>query len=483
MIASKTASTRIGEGVHSLIASGWRQARGILAAHTDRDRAQRDALAAFAIRIGSAGLLYLSQVALARWMGAADYGVYVVAWTTVLVLGGLSSIGLNLAAIRLVPQYREQCDGARLAGLIRGSRRAAFLVGTAVAAAGLAGLWLLGSRIDGIYVMPAYLALVCIPLYAVTDVQDGIGRGRGWMGLALLPPYVLRPLLVLVAMGIAHLLALPMTAATAVGAAIVATWISGLVQLWAMNQHFAAEIGASTPASDWRPWLGISLPLMATTGAEITLQCADVLILSRSLAPGDVAIYYAAAKTMSLILYVHYAVGSAAANRVAALATRGDKAGLDRAVHEAIAWTFWPSLAAAALVLALGRPLLWLFGPEFAAGYPVMMILVLGFLARSSVGPSDVLLRMLGQHRLSAAISAATAVIAVLLLLVLIPAYGLTGAACATALALVIETGLNWCAAKRRLGLDIGIWQARPRHPGPVTLPPTVADACRPSPA
>ena len=464
MSASRTFATLTSVDARGVVAAGWHQASGILTARTDRDRAQRDALAAFAIRIGSAGLLYMSQVLLARWIGAADYGVYVVAWTTVLVLGGLSSIGLSLAAIRLVPEYREQGDTARLAGLIHGSRRAGLLVGTVVAALGLAGLLLLGSRIDSIYVMPAYLALVCIPMYAVTDVQDGIGRGRGWMGLALLPPYMLRPLLVLIAMGIAHLMALPMNAATAVGAAIVATWISCLVQFWAMNRHLAAETATSQPVSDWRVWLSIALPLMATTGAEITLQCADVLILSRTLAPGDVAIYYAAAKTMSLILYVHYAVGSAAANRVTALSTRGDRVGLERAVAEAVGWTFWPSLAAGAIVLALGRPLLSLFGPDFAAGYPVMLVLVLGFLARSSVGPSDVLLRMLGQHRLSAVISATTAVAAVLLLLVLVPAYGLMGAASATALALVIETGLNWSAARHRLGLDIGIWQTAVRR-------------------
>ncbi|MGH6740089.1 MAG: flippase, partial [Bradyrhizobium sp.] len=38
----------------------------------------------FIIRVLSAGLAYLSQILLARWMGGSDYGIYVYVWTWVL---------------------------------------------------------------------------------------------------------------------------------------------------------------------------------------------------------------------------------------------------------------------------------------------------------------------------------------------------------------------------------------------------------------
>ena len=70
--------------------------------------AARQALTVFFVRSVSAGLLYLSQIALARWMGAYDYGVYVLVWTWVLVLGNLSNLGLSTAVVRLVPQHRAR---------------------------------------------------------------------------------------------------------------------------------------------------------------------------------------------------------------------------------------------------------------------------------------------------------------------------------------------------------------------------------------
>lgn len=57
----------------------------------ERQRTQRDALLAFSVRLLSAGLLYLTQIILARWMGGTEYGIYVFVWTWVLVLGAMST--------------------------------------------------------------------------------------------------------------------------------------------------------------------------------------------------------------------------------------------------------------------------------------------------------------------------------------------------------------------------------------------------------
>jgi O-antigen/teichoic acid export membrane protein len=175
--------------------------------------------------------------------------------------------------------------------------------------------------------------------------------------------------------------------------------------------------------------------------------------------PTDVGIYFAAAKTMSLILFVHYAVGSAVANRFAALGARGDRDSLDAFAREAAHWTFWPSLAAGLVLLALGIPLLWLFGPQFVTGYPVMLILVVGFLFRASMGPSEFLLNMLGKQSISAAVQVTVAVMSIALNLLLVPYYGLIGAAMATSAALMTGALLNNVAVYRTLGIEVAVWR------------------------
>ncbi|MGZ5823839.1 MAG: lipopolysaccharide biosynthesis protein, partial [Hyphomicrobium sp.] len=172
---------------------GAAQVIAIFKADGEKARTQRDAVTAFGVRCGSAALIYLSQVVLARWMGSNEYGIYVFVWTCVLWLGGLADLGLSITSIRLIPHYRETGDFAHLRGLIRGSRLASIAVGVAIAALGIAVLWLF-KPLEEHYMLPAYIALFCLPLYALTQVQDGLGKGFAWMGVSLVPPYILRPL-------------------------------------------------------------------------------------------------------------------------------------------------------------------------------------------------------------------------------------------------------------------------------------------------
>lgn len=454
--AIPNASSRIDD--HSRLRRLHGLAAAAFKADSDRSRTLRDGLLAFAVRVLSAGILYLSQVVLARWMGSFEYGIYISVWTWVLVLGGLSGLGLATVMIRLVPEYREMGEQARLRGLLLFGRLTAFGAATVTALLALTGLKLFGAGLSGTFVLPAYVALFCLPMIALGDVQDGIGRGAGYLAEALLPPYVLRPLLVLLAMAGAHALGWRIGAETAIGAAVVACWLSAAIQALLLRRRLRAIVtpGPAQRAPDL--WLRMSLPLLAISGSELLLQNTDLLVIAYFLSPEQGAIYFAAGKTMALVMFVHYAVGSAVAKHFSALNARGDRAALVAFMRDAVRWTFWPSLAAAVLLLALGRPLLGLFGPRFVDGYPLMFVLVAGFLGRAAMGPSEFLLNMLGQQKACAAVIASMAVLNIALQVVLVPQLGSLGAAGATAFVLTLGALLNTLVARRRLGLRIAIW-------------------------
>nr|HPG89313.1 flippase [Hyphomicrobium sp.] len=411
----------------------------------------------------SAGLLYLSQIVLARWMGGFEYGIYVFVWTWVLILGGTAHAGLNTAVVRLAPEYREAGRFDLLRGLTHGSRLAALALGTLVMMAGVAGVYLLQSHIENHFILPLYLGLVCIPLFALTELQDGIGRANGWMAAALVPPYVLRPIVLLAVMAGAYAYGLPMSATTASIAAIVATWATAVMQLLMINRRLQTVVPEGQRAYSFKFWFKTSLPLVLISACELALQNTDVLVISHYMSPTDVGIYFAAGKTMALIMFVHYAVGSAVAHKFAALNARGDKEGLRDFVKDAVNWTFWPSLAGAVIIIALGKPLLWLFGPQFEAGYPVMCILVVGFLFRSSMGPAEYLLNMLGEQALCATVLVAAAILNIALNFALVPSYGLIGAATATSISLVMAALMNSVVVWRRLDIEIAIWKNLPK--------------------
>jgi len=89
---------------------------------SERGAIQRMAGGAFAIRVTGAITIFLSQILLARWMGSAEFGIYVYAWTWLQMVGDIIHLGLPLTAQRTIPEY-TQSRQARAAAMKRTTRR------------------------------------------------------------------------------------------------------------------------------------------------------------------------------------------------------------------------------------------------------------------------------------------------------------------------------------------------------------------------
>jgi O-antigen/teichoic acid export membrane protein len=230
-----------------------------------------------------------------------------------------------------------------------------------------------------------------------------------------------------------------------------------MLQLVMINRRLVGAVTPGPRSYEVRGWLKVSLPIFLVESFYLLLTYTDVLMLELLRSPHELAVYYAAAKTLALVAFVSFAVSAAVAHRFTEYHVNGDRERLEKFLADSIRWTFWPSLGAVAIILALGLPLLRLFGPDFADGYPVMFVLAAGLLARAAVGPVERLLNMLGHQNVCAGIYALAFFINVAGCLVLIPRLGGVGAAAATSTALIIESILLFVVTKRRLGLHVFI--------------------------
>lgn len=414
-----------------------------------------DAAGVFAIRAASAGLLFATQIALARWMGPAEYGIFVAAWTCVLVLGGLCGLGFSTAMMRLAPQYTAGGDFASFRGLLSGGRAVAVAASGAIALVGLTVFWLRGDFADPARAVPMGLALLCLPVFALTDVQDGLGRGQGWTFEAIGPHYVLRPMALLLLIPVASALGAPADAASGMTLMLATLVLGTTLQTGLIARRIACAIPSRPPAYHFARWFGISLPLLAGSICDLAIQNADVLLLAALRPSEETGLYYAAAKTAGLALFIHYAVGTAYAGRIAAAHALNERAAVRDLVSKAVRWTFIPTAAVMAAILLVGYPVLAGFGKTFTGAYPLMFILAVGILAKAATGPADTILNMLGHQRASAGSIGLAAILGITLCVILIPLWGTTGAAIATSTALVTASACNWMAARRLEGLNL----------------------------
>lgn len=439
----------------------------LAATSAEQRSAGRTALSAFSVRVAGAAIAYLSQILLARWMGIFEYGIFVVVYVWITVLSQVGNLGFSSAVIRFVPEYRARGELARMWGILRASRLMAVAFATLLSSAGAGLVWFVPGLVDDHYVVPILLGAVCLPLFCLTDVQDGIARSFDWPDLAFGPTFIWRPLAVLAAMTGAHLLDLPMTAVTACLATILACWGTAMVQLLLIGRRLGRGVTRAPADYDMRTWIVVALPILLSDGFYAMLTSVDVLMVSKFGTPEDVAVYYAATKTLALVHFVYFAVRAASGPRFSYHYHADNRDELERLVRSSVRWTFWPSVAVSAVVLILGEFLLALFGDDFTGGRSVMVILVLGILARASVGPVETLLTMAGHQKSVAALFGATLAVNVVLNLLLIPPYGLEGAASAMAIAMFVEAFLVATLVRRRLGLRIWIFQVHTGEPAP----------------
>lgn len=440
-----------GEGAAIEPASRWRALR-------DRcldgfDPTKRRALAALLVRVLGAAIAYLMQILLAQWLGLAEYGVFVGVWVWLLVLGGIAPLGLNVSSIGLLATYHGAGDFARWRGLLVTGVVASLIAGLVVAGGGWTILYGMPGLLAEPYLMPVWLCLFCVPLLALSDFFEGISRAHGWMNTALAPTYLLRPLLLIGGVFVATQFGAALDAALAMAMAIFACLITMLVQ-GAIILVRLRGIGGTGPCSATPfTWLLMALPIVVTQTFELLTQNFDMIAVSYFLGPEATGVYFAALKTIALLAFINFAIGAATANRVASLHAAGENEALKDALDGAVNLAFWPTLLGALAIVVLAPVLLSLFGADFAAHAYLTAVLAVGFVAKGFVGPAELYLNVLGQQRICALTLVGAAVLNMALNVVLIPIFGLLGAAIATSVSFVALAIALFVIVRRRIGV------------------------------
>ncbi|WP_349362844.1 MAG: lipopolysaccharide biosynthesis protein [Roseitalea porphyridii] len=438
---------------------------GILTGADEASQAQRATMVAFFIRVASAAIAFGSQVALARLMGVFEYGVFVLVWVSMVIIGNLSCFGFHTAIIRFAPQYRERGDLDHLRGLLLSGRLFVLATSTTMACLAIALAWFGADWFQSYYVVPFMIGALALPMIALGDTLDGTARANGWPARALTPTYIVRPLLILVLLVGAWALGFRIDGVTALICAVIASYLTTIGQLVMVTASLDRRYPAGARRTRLAYWIGVALPIFLVEGFFFLLVNADVLMVGALMKPDDVAVYFATVKTLALVHFVYFAVKTGVAHRFAARIDDDDKSALHDLARRSVTWTFWPSLAMAGALLLVGPLLLGLFGADFTRGYPLMFILSAGIVLRAAIGPAESLLTMSGNQNACATVFGAVLAINVALNAMLIPIYGLYGAALATAIATIAETFALYQLVRWRIGVRMFVFMqpAKPR--------------------
>lgn len=404
-----------------------------------------------AIAAAGHGVAWLLSVIVAQSLGVEGFEAYALASALFIVMATLAPLGSEKHALRHLPAMLARGDLGLAHGFLR------FGLGRTVAVAFAAALavaaWALVTRPAGDLRLAIWMTCLSLPAGALAHygVEALTAAGRPKAALLLFRLLVPAVALLLVAVAISG----PWQVS---GAFAVAAWGIG----WAVALAFMAVLArrslpaglrAAVPRTRPRQWGHEARPFLAYRVSLSLLSQAPLLALELlGTGPGEVGAFAAAMGTVGLVGVLATSTNRAYGRDLGLLLEQRDFDGLLRARRARLRWLAPMVMLFLVLMVGFAAPILALFRPEFVAEgvLPLRLLsLSMAFTVLFALAPTY--LKFQRRNAITYRVVSLAALAQILLLLLLVPRLGATGAALAYLLSMGGMYGSFALMAKREL--------------------------------
>ena len=230
---------------------------------------------------------------------------------------------------------------------------------------------------------------------------------------------------------------------------------------WLKNRSHGKE-SAEKEIMSYSTLLKVSIPLMFAQSVQFIMIWIDKLMLGAIDTPNvlsgvstnasEVGIYHTAFKLSMFAAVSLMSINSIASPKFAEMFGKNDIDGLKKVVHQSTKMIFWSSVPLVVIFFIFPEFFLGLFGEEFKVGVTAFIFLSCGRLLSSFSGSVGNILQMTGHQNIYASILFFAAILNIILNLILIPEYGINGAAIASMSSLIIWNLSMVFVVKKKFG-------------------------------
>jgi len=412
----------------------------------------------FAARIMGAGLIFLAQAAIARLWGAQILGEYLLIVATSNLIAVVLPLGFHTIGTYFAAEYSAKNDRRMLNAFVRRSYGHILLVGVPllILVAPIASLFgEQGHVIAGLSLPAALMAIATAIIFNNTAFLVGLRRPFAGFFVEI----IFRPLLIIGAFAIATAFMVGEARLTGLLWLFATSYLAIALVQFALVLVSTSRIGDSAPARapDSARWWRFAAPWVLISLATEFFFDIDLLVLSLHLSHEDLAIFGICARIFALISFGVASVYAVTIPDIFEAEARNDRSDFHHRIGEANLVASLIAIVLSVAVFAGGHLVLGIFGPDFLAGAWPLGVLSLALVVRAVFGPASMVLSIHDQPYASLPAVGAGIVSLIGLNYLLVPAFGLMGAASAALIAIVIWSAGLWLTAWRLAGIDVSI--------------------------
>lgn len=373
---------------------------------------------------------------LARLLGAEQYGTYQLAISAAVIVASISTIGLDSTMVRYIAMYDGLEDDKRLWGTLQIG--IAFSVLTSILLS--IGLYALARPVAiGLFREPElarFLQLfsVFIPFSTLSSVLLDAARGFKRMDYSALAENVV---LFVSRMALIGLLAISgldaYKAVIAFGLSDVAVAIS---LIYLLNKEFSLRRSWRQSRYEFREIFWFALPFWMSGLLSKFRKNIQTLLLGTLNTVTSVGIFSIASKVNLVGRIVYRSTLASVKPFLAALYGQENEAQMARLYKTTTRWTFTANLPLFLVMVLFPAELLSIFGRSFAAGASALAVLACAELLNAATGICGSIIDMTGYTKMKLANSVIWVVLISVTNVLLIPRWGVLGAAAAELIAM-----------------------------------------------
>lgn len=389
--------------------------------------------------VASKLLTYLYKVVIAR-SGADFFGTFSIGYAVFDVVSMLAGVGMAVGLYRFVPEYVAKKDNARLRTLLAFAIRVSLIASVfAAVALFLSADWLSARFFHGdpqVALVTKVLAFA-IPFFVLENVLVAILQGFKRMDRVSIAKNIVENALKVGASFIALQLGFRLFGLSVgfVAASVLAFCVS---LIFVNHDVFPLSKLREDSPEVGRELLSYSLPFLLALALNSVVTWTDTLFLGHFRTPAETGIYNAALTTSLFMLLAPGIIASLNVQVLVELQTMKKKAEMQKVYQTVSKWIFFLNFPLFLFLAGFSWQVMSvLYGGEYAAGGLSLLILCAGYLVYTVSQPAADALAVLKKPKLAFLDSAAAAIVTVCLNWLLVPHWGMPGAAVASSAAFV----------------------------------------------
>lgn len=385
----------------------------------------RGSALALVVKVFSAFVVFLMNVLISRTLGLDDAGLFFLGFSILFLLSGFSRAGLDLAFVKYIALFNKERKFSKLKSIYRFGLCVTIVLSIFIAISGY-----INSSNIAVYIFSKQkfsevfsimiLALPFLTLYTMHAYVMQAFKRTGWSVLFLngaLPFCIVA----LIYTGLASSLA--SISQGLLYSSVVIAVLSVVVMRLPRATNDDKEVIVK------KQIMSTSLPMFVSVIMIQGLLWIGQIFVGIWGEAGEVAIFNSAQRTAGLISFTLVAINSIAAPKFAELHAEKNPDNIAHIVLYASRLSIVMGFLSFVIIVFLGEFLLSLFGEDYVAAYPLLVLLSVGQLISVASGPGDYFLIMTGREKSLRNYLLSAFFVACVSGFILVPLYGMYGAA------------------------------------------------------